>query len=112
MIAGPVSFLLLSFVLPSVAGLDAPQAILAGVTVWCAVWWVAEPVPVAATSLIPLAMLPLLGVMDRTPVAQAYGDKLILLLMCGFMLSRAMECTGAHRKVAVAVVRTRNHHKR
>ncbi|MEE2971979.1 MAG: SLC13 family permease, partial [Planctomycetota bacterium] len=103
MIAGPVSFLVLAFALPH-AGLDAPQSILAGVTVWCAIWWVTEPVPVAATSLIPLALLPLLGVMDRTPVAQAYGDKLILLLMCGFMLSRAMECTGAHRKVAVAVV--------
>ena len=103
MIAGPISFLVLAFALPHV-GLDAPQSILAGVTVWCAIWWVTEPVPVAATSLIPLAMLPLLGVMDRTPVAQAYGDKLILLLMCGFMLSRAMECTGAHRKVAVAVV--------
>ena len=101
--AGPFACVLLTVVLGS-AGLETPQAILAGVTAWCAIWWVTEPVPVAATSLIPLGVLPLFGVMGRVPVAQAYGDKLILLLMCGFMLSRAMECTGAHRKVAVGVV--------
>ncbi|MBQ73164.1 MAG: sodium:dicarboxylate symporter [Planctomycetaceae bacterium] len=101
--AGPLIFILVT-ALTSVGGLDLPQALLAGLTTWCAIWWVTEPVPVAATSLIPLAALPLFGVMGRVPVAQAYGDKLILLLMCGFMLSRAMECTGAHRKVAIGVV--------
>ncbi|MBC03536.1 MAG: sodium:dicarboxylate symporter [Phycisphaerae bacterium] len=100
---GPIAFLLVSMI-TSAGGLELPQALLAGLTTWCAIWWVTEPVPVAATSLIPLAALPFLGVMDRVPVAQAYGDKLILLLMCGFMLSRAMECTGAHRKVAIGVV--------
>lgn len=101
--AGPLACVLVVLLL-GWRGLEVPQAILAGVTVWCAIWWVTEPVPVAATSLIPLGVLPLFGVMDRVPVAQAYGDKLILLLMCGFMLSRAMECTGAHRKVAIGVV--------
>ena len=101
--AGPLIFILVTAI-TSVGGLDLPQALLAGLTTWCAIWWVTEPVPVAATSLIPLAALPLFGVMGRVPVAQAYGDKLILLLMCGFMLSRAMECTGAHRKVAIGVV--------
>ena len=103
LLAGPLSCIIISLVL-GFWGLEVPQAILAGVTTWCAIWWVTEPVPVAATSLIPLGVLPLFGVMDRVPVAQAYGDKLILLLMCGFMLSRAMECTGAHRKVAIGVV--------
>lgn len=103
LLAGPIAFIVVSVVC-STRGLDLPQAFLAGLTTWCAIWWVTEPVPVAATSLIPLAALPLLGVMDRVPVAQAYGDKLILLLMCGFMLSRAMECTNAHRKVAIGVV--------
>ena len=103
LLAGPIAFVIVTLV-SSVGGLDLPQSMLAGLTTWCAIWWVTEPVPVAATSLIPLAALPLFGVMDRVPVAQAYGDKLILLLMCGFMLSRAMECTGAHRKVAIGVV--------
>ena len=101
--AGPAAFILVTAI-TFFGGLDLSQALLAGLTTWCAIWWVTEPVPVAATSLIPLAALPLFGVMGRVPVAQAYGDKLILLLMCGFMLSRAMECTGAHHKVAIGVV--------
>ncbi|MDA7765843.1 SLC13 family permease, partial [bacterium] len=85
-------------------GLELDDSMLAGVTLWCAIWWVTEPVPVPATSLIPLALLPTLGLLDHKSTAHAYGDSLILLLMGGFMLSRAMECTGAHKKVAIAVV--------
>ena len=85
-------------------GLELDDSLLAGVTLWCAVWWVTEPVPVPATSLIPLALLPTLGLLDHKSTANAYGDSLILLLMGGFMLSRSMECTGAHKKVAIAVV--------
>lgn len=101
--AGPLLALLVSVLAGQV--LELPQAMLAGITVWCAVWWVTEPVPVPATSMLPLALLPVLGVLDHKSTARAYGDSLILLLMGGFMLSRAMECTGAHRKVAISVVR-------
>jgi sodium-dependent dicarboxylate transporter 2/3/5 len=101
--AGPLVFLLLSLVLPTI-GLEVPQAMLAGITAWCAIWWVTEPVPVPATSLIPLALLPTLGILDHKATARSYGDTLILLLMGGFMLSRAMECTGTHKKVAITVV--------
>ena len=102
--AGPILGVSLA-VLLAAGGMELRQAMLAGITAWCAVWWVTEPVPVPATSLLPLALLPALGILDHKSTAHAYGDTLILLLMGGFMLSRAMECTGAHRKVAVSVVR-------
>ncbi|MFB0986294.1 MAG: anion permease, partial [Phycisphaerales bacterium] len=62
-------------------GLELDDSMLAGVTLWCAIWWVTEPVPVPATSLIPLALLPTLGLLDHKSTAHAYGDSLILLLM-------------------------------
>jgi sodium-dependent dicarboxylate transporter 2/3/5 len=37
-------------------------------------------------------------------VAQAYGDPLIILLMGGAMLSKAMEKSGAHRRLALYMV--------
>ena len=83
----------------------APVAITAGLTVWCAGWWIAEPVPVAFTSLLPLALLPLLDVLTAKQVAEAYGNDLILLLMGGFMLSKALEAQGAHRRLAFGMVR-------
>jgi sodium-dependent dicarboxylate transporter 2/3/5 len=71
---------------------------------WCIVWWVFEPVPIPVTSLIPLALLPLVGVLTPAQVGQAYGSPLILLLLGGFILSRAMEHSGAHRRIALGMV--------
>jgi sodium-dependent dicarboxylate transporter 2/3/5 len=79
-------------------------AIVAFVAVLCIVWWVFEPVPIPVTSLLPLALLPLLGVLTPAEVGQAYGSPLILLLLGGFLLSKAMEHSGAHRRIALGMV--------
>jgi solute carrier family 13 (sodium-dependent dicarboxylate transporter), member 2/3/5 len=87
------------------AGFAADAAITAAITTLCVVWWVFEPVPIPATSLLPLALLPLFGVLTPRDIAGAYGHSLILLLLGGFMLSTAMERNGAHRRVALTMVR-------
>ncbi len=90
----------------SLASTGSPSAIAwtAGITTLCAVWWVFEPIPIPATSLIPLSLFPLVGVLSANQVGQAYGDKLILLLLGGLMLSSAMERSGAHRRIALGMV--------
>ncbi|MCB1627778.1 MAG: SLC13/DASS family transporter [Xanthomonadales bacterium] len=82
-----------------------PLAVTAGVTVWVALWWIFAPVPVAVTSLLPLALFPLFGVLGPREVAQAYGHEVILLLAGGFMLSAAIEAAGAHRRLAFGMLR-------
>ena len=77
----------------------------AAVTALCATWWVLEPIHIAATSLIPFAAFPLLGVLDDKAVSTSYGHPLVMLLMGGFMLSTAMSASGAHRRLAVGMVR-------
>jgi sodium-dependent dicarboxylate transporter 2/3/5 len=67
-------------------------------------WWVFEPIPIPVTSLLPLAILPLLGVLTPAQVGQAYGSPMILLLLGGFLLSKAMEHSGAHRRIAIGMV--------
>jgi sodium-dependent dicarboxylate transporter 2/3/5 len=74
------------------------------VAVLCILWWVFEPIPIPVTSLLPLAVLPLLGVLTPAEVGQAYGSPLILLLLGGFLLSKAMEHSGAHRRIALGMV--------
>lgn len=85
-------------------GLPHAASATAGVTVWCALWWVLEPVPIPVTSIIPFAVFPLLGVLSHSQVATAYGHTLILLLLGGFVLSTAMEKSGAHRRIALGMV--------
>ncbi|MCH1491158.1 MAG: SLC13 family permease [Luminiphilus sp.] len=81
------------------------MVVTAGTATLCILWWIFEPIPIPVTSLLPLALLPLFGVLTPAETGAAYGSPLILLLLGGFLLSRGMESTGAHRRVALGVVR-------
>lgn len=85
-------------------GFDSAVAWTAGVTILVAAWWITEPIPIAASSLIPLAVFPIVGVLDAEQVAKAYGHHLILLMLGGFLLSAAMERSGAHQRIALGMV--------
>jgi sodium-dependent dicarboxylate transporter 2/3/5 len=91
------------FILESL-GWDRQGCWTAAITALCATWWITEPIPIPATSLIPLAMLPTFGVLTPAQVGASYGSPLVLLLMGGFILSTAMEDSGAHRRVALTMV--------
>ena len=102
--AGPVAAAAAAASL-SAGGYGSDTAVVGFVAVLCVLWWVFEPVPIPVTSLLPLAILPLLGVLTPAEVGQAYGSPLILLLLGGFLLSKAMEHSGAHRRIALSMVR-------
>lgn len=103
--AAPVLAALLYAVL-ILQGSSHALAITMALTLWCALWWVFEPVSAPVTALLPLAVLPIAGVLDAKQIAQSYGHELILLLAGGFMLSRALEKSGAHRRLALGMVRS------
>ena len=103
LLLGPLSLFAARWSLPQ-QGWSVHESITLGIAIWCALWWSTEIIPIPATSLIPLSVLPFLGVLTASETAQAYGDHLILLLLGGFILSRAMEKSGAHRRVALGLV--------
>lgn len=86
------------------AGLAPAMAWTAAVTTVCAVWWIFEAIPIPATSLLPIAALPLFGILTPAEVGAAYGSPLILLMLGGFMLSTAMARSGVHRRLALMMV--------
>ena len=79
-------------------------AITAAVAIICVIWWVFEPVPIPVTSLLPLAIFQISGVLTANEVGQSYGSPLILLLLGGFILSKSMERSGAHLRLALFMV--------
>ena len=85
-------------------GLSSAQSWTAAVTVLCMTWWVLEALPSAATALVPLVVFPFAGVLKERQVAAAYGDPVILLFMGAFMVSKAVEHWGAHRRIAHAMM--------
>lgn len=96
-----VAFLLL----PSPAGLTQQGWIVAVTALFMALWWMTEIVPLAVTALVPLVVFPLLRVLPIEDTAASYAHPLIFLFLGGFMLARAMECWGLHRRLAMQVVR-------
>ena len=85
-------------------GFSSDISITAAITTWVAAWWITEPISIPATSMIPLALFPLFGILSPDDVALAYGNKLVLLMLGGFMLSAAMEKSGVHERIALGMV--------
>ena len=104
-VAGPVLAAIVGLSTFHGAGMSSAAAWTAAVTTLCGVWWVFEPIPLAATALVPFGMLPLAGVLTHREVATAYGHHLVLLMLAGSMVSMAMERSDAHRRIAVGLVR-------
>jgi len=83
----------------------APSIVITAVLGWlCMMWWIFEPIPIPVTSLLPIAVLPATGILTVDQVGASVGSPLIILLMGGFLLSRGMESTGAHHRIALSVV--------
>ncbi len=89
-----------------VAGLSDEGRIVAAVGVAMAVLWLTEALPVAATALFPIALLPLLtrGELAIREVAAPYAHELIFLYMGGFMLALAMQRWGLHRRISLHII--------
>lgn len=102
--AGPILALTTGFLTIHTELLDVPSSITLGIAIWTALWWIFEVVPIPVASLIPLALLPLLEILSPQQVAEKYGHPLVLLLLGGFLLSKAMEKSGAHRRIALMMV--------
>ncbi len=71
---------------------------------WMVSWWLLEVVPLWWTSLLPLVLFPLLGVLSPVQAARPYGSEVIFLFLGGFLLAEAIEKTSLHRWIAIHVL--------
>lgn len=111
--AGPLAALLAAWLLPTdyltVAGgpaaLSAAGRATAALGAWMAVWWMTEAVPMYATALLPLGLLPLFGAGSAKDAAAPYGNDTIFLFLGGFLLALSMQRWGLDRRIAFGALR-------
>ena len=75
-------------------------AVTAAITILVATMWVTEALPIPVTSLVPFFAFPISGVLTHREAAASLGNHVILLLMGAFMLSKALEKSGVHERLA------------
>ncbi|WP_100658286.1 SLC13 family permease [Alteromonas flava] len=101
---------LVTYVALNVLEQPAPIVMTAAVTVLVGTLWVTEALPIPVTSLIPFVAFPLVGVLDHKTAASALGNHVIVLLMGAFMLSKALEKSGVHVRLAFNMLKLTGTH--
>ncbi|MCP4250276.1 MAG: SLC13/DASS family transporter [bacterium] len=77
----------------------------AAVTACVACWWMTVALPIPVTSLLPLTLFPLVGVMPIRSAAAPYADPNVFLFMGGFIIALSLERWNLHRRIALHIVR-------
>jgi len=100
---GLAAFLAL-LLLPPPAAIPVEAWRTVALVVLMATWWMTQALPLTATALLPFIAFPLFGVMGAGEAAAAYYSPILFLVLGGAIIALAIERTGLHRRLALAIV--------
>lgn len=78
---------------------------MAGAALLMAIWWMTEALPLAATSLVPLFLFPLLSIEDSKTTSLQYINSTIFLFLGGFILANAMKQWDLHKRISLTIIK-------
>jgi len=101
---GVILFLLILY-LPAPEYLSEGGWKTAAVALLMGTWWITEAIPISATALLPIFLLPVMNIVPIGDATAPYANPLIFLFLGGFILAVGMEQWGLHRRIALTIVR-------
>lgn len=103
-----VAAVLVTFALPQSAG--AVKAV--GLLACCLILWISEAMPISVSTLLMLALLPLLGLMDFTAVLSNFGVNTALFIMASSGITVALSAGSIPQWLTRKIVKSSNAHPR
>ncbi|MBZ9557997.1 MULTISPECIES: DASS family sodium-coupled anion symporter [unclassified Modicisalibacter] len=97
---GPI-LLIVCLVIPPPTGMPVSAWTTVGMTLLIATWWSTEAIPIPITSLLPILLIPTLGIGEIGDATVPYANPIIYLFLGGFILGLAMERWNLHRRIAL-----------
>lgn len=70
-----------------------------------AIFWATEVVPIPVTSLLPVVIFPILGVMGAKELSQNYLKDRNMLILASLMVAASVEKCNLHRRISLRVIK-------
>jgi len=102
---GGIVFLIIVLMLPVPEGMSPAARNAGAVALLMAIWWITEAIPVYATALLPMVLFPLLRILPAGETAINYGHDLVLMMISGFFIAKAIETQNLHKRIALVLIK-------